>query len=394
MNILFICHRLPFPPDRGGKIRPFYFIKHLHETHQVTVASLAETEEEIENGMDLQNYCREVIVEKVPPFVRWGKAVWGLPSSRPSSLRYFHSGQLMKRIDEKRKGNLFDVVMVHCAFVAQYATVMDGVPLIMDFGDLDSGKWMEYQRFRSFPLSAAYGYEARRLRTYEAWLSKQAKICTFTTPYELEEFEQFNSRTPRRVIPNGVNINYFEYEEEGKYKPESLVFVGRLDYFPNEQGIQWFVYRVLPLIRKVLPNVSLTIVGSNPGVNVRRLQDVPGVLVTGHVPDVRPFLREAALAVAPLQIARGVQNKILEAMAIGTPVVATEEAARGIRASDHPVLLVGKGEEDFSRQVLQVLRNSMLRQTLSENGRQHIHSFYTWKHSLEMLDRTLLEASM
>lgn len=393
MNILFICHRLPFPPDRGGKIRPFYFIKHLSQTHQVTVASLAETQEEIEKGAELGNYCREVIVEKIAVPVRWGKALLGMLTPRPSSLRYFHSAKLIREIGARAHRLPFDLTLVHCAFVAQYASALKSTPLIMDFGDLDSGKLFEYQRYRSFPLSWAYGYEARKLRAYESHLSKQATMCTFTTPYEMEEFQSFNSETPRAVIPNGVNVNYFEYLEDSKVKPESLVFVGRLDYFPNEQGILWFVHQVLPRVRRMIPQASLTIVGSNPGVQVRRLDELPGVLVTGHVPDVRPFLREAALAIAPLQIARGVQNKILEAMAIGTPVVATTEAARGIHTSDRQCFLVGRDAEEFAHHVVQVLQKPQLREVLSENGRRHIHQHYTWRRSMELLDEILPDIS-
>ncbi len=388
MNILFICHRLPFPPDRGGKIRPFYFIKHLHQSHQVTVVSLAETQEEVDNGHDLRKYCHEVIVEKMSSPVRWVKAFAGLPTSSPSSLRYFQSAKLMKRIHQLGE---FDAVMVHCAFVAPYALTMNNAPLIMDFGDLDSGKLFEYEKFRAFPLSWAYGYEARKLRAYESWISNKAKFCTFTTPYELDEFGKFNDVTPRKVIPNGVNTNYFEWMDDVTYQSESLVFVGRLDYFPNEQGIQWFVRNVLPILQKVLPKVSLTIVGSNPSTDVQRLAEVPGIRVTGHVPDVRPFLREATLAIAPLHIARGVQNKILEAMAIGTPIVATEEAARGIHASEQQCLLIGKTPEDFAKQVVRVFKEAGLRRALSENGRKHIQNHYTWKQSMEILDQVLVE---
>jgi polysaccharide biosynthesis protein PslH len=389
MNILFICHRLPFPPNRGGKIRPFHFIKHLNQTHQVTVATLAESTEELEAGQELRNYCQKLIVKKVSPPIRWGKVLLRLPASSPSSSGYFASLKLFMHLRQQAKEVRYDLVLVHCAFVARYSRLFSNTPLWMDFGDLDSGKWLEYQKFRSFPLSWAFGYEAKKLRAYEAAIAKKAAVCTFTTPNELDEFQSLNVGVPTQVIPNGVNLEYFHDRDEVKVEQDSIVFVGRLDYYPNKQGIQWFVHHVFPLIRQAVPRASLMIVGSNPDASVKRLSDVPGVVVTGHVPDVRPYLRKAVVAVAPLKIARGVQNKILEAMAIGTPVVATVEASRGIQASDRQCLLIGKDAEDFAAQVVQVLRNAQMRKMLSENGRYLIRQHYTWKGSMELVDQIL-----
>ncbi len=391
MRILFICHRFPFPPNRGGKIRPFQMIRHLSKKHSVVVASLAHTEEELEQGVGLEQHCQATIVEVVPSSSRWLRASGKLASKAPSSAAYFWSPRLDRRIREAWSTQKFDAVMVHCAFVAQYAMRLQGAFRILDFGDMDSAKWFDYAQFRGFPLSLGYKIEALKLRRFEREAARSFDRCTVTTNGEWEEYQTMGVPTPCSVLPNGVDAEYFHPHSSSPPSSEApvIVFLGRMDYFPNIDGISEFARNIFPHIRTSIPNAELRIVGSNPSANVRSLEQFPGVTVTGHVPDVRPYLAEATVAIAPLRIARGTQNKVLECMAAGVPVVSSPQAARGIQAIPGEHLLVAEDTLSFASQVVEVIRNAELRSRLAALGRRQVLTTHSWAASMKLLDELL-----
>lgn len=392
MKILFVCHRLPFPPNRGGKIRPFNMIQHLSRKHEVTVASLAETEQELRDGAGLEKHCEEVIAELLPKPVRWRQACTALLTSEPSSVAYFRSIELHRRVRNVLCEQKFDCAIVHCAFVAQYVLGWEGGLRWLDYGDLDSGKWAEYGEHRSFPLSLGFRLEAKKLRKYEAKLAGLFHQCTVTTQGELDMYASLGASTPCSVIPNGVDASYFTRPVQGPENSRVIAFLGRMDYYPNIDGILYFVHDILPLIQKAIPDVQLRVIGSNPSQRIRDLARLPGVTITGHVPDVRPYLADAAVAIAPLRLARGTQNKILESMAMGIPVVSTPQAAKGISAIPGKHLLVAGNPGEFSARVIDVLQVLELRRSLSGAARKQVEAMHHWPASMRILDEVLEQA--
>src|SRR5262245_19246882 len=200
MKILFVCHRLPYPPIRGGKIRPFNMIKHLSRKHSVVVASLAATQREMSEGGDLRKHCDEVIVETLPPSIRWLRASKALFTPMPSSVAYFWSSRLNKRIRKRILRTQFDVILVHCAFVASYVMDYRDCFRILDFGDLDSGKWADYAERKPYPLSLGYRLEAIKLRRYEQLLARNFNRCTVTTECEADQLRSLEVSTRYDVI--------------------------------------------------------------------------------------------------------------------------------------------------------------------------------------------------
>ena len=394
MNILFVCHRFPYPPNRGGKIRPFQMIRHLNQNHRVTVATLAHSREEVQQGNDLARHCSEVLVEVLPGPMRWIQAVGALPTLTPSSGHYFHSARLLSRIEEAQQRRRFDAVIVHCAFVAGYVRNISAPFRMLDFGDLDSRKWSDYSKYRGFPWSAGYAIEAFKLLRVERELARQFDYCTVTAQGELESYKEMGALTPARVIPNGVDTEY--YRLSGTHKQDSLtvVFLGRMDYYPNVAGTLDFVEKVWPRIRDKVPDAKFRIVGSNPVARVRALQGRDGISVTGYVPDVRPHVEDAAVAVAPLSIARGTQNKVLECMAMGIPVVASPQVAKGVQAIPERHLLVGNTSQEFAENVIALLQDRERRTKMADDARQQVISAHSWPQSMKLLDEVLEPSAM
>lgn len=389
MRVLFLCHRLPYPADHGAKIRAFNFIRHLGQSHSVTVASLALTKEERKAGTPLKNYCDELLVEVLPSCTRWMRASAALGTSIPSSVAYFWSAGLYKRIEQRLLKEDVDMIFVYCAVMAQYVLRWKRGVRILDYVDIDSAKWADYSRFKSFPVSLGYALEARKLRNYERAIADKFHHCSVTTEGEREELENLGLARECSVIPNGVDIDYFCPNGIDADKSVAIVFLGRMDYFPNIDGVCYFVEKILPIVRAKIPGVEFRIIGSSPTRRVRQLSKVPGVFVTGYVPDVRSYIGNAVVSVAPLRIARGTQNKILESMAAGLPVVATSIAARGIQAIVGEHLLVADEADIFARKVIAIFEQPKLRRSLSSEGRKQVVEVHGWRRSMNLLEEII-----
>ncbi len=389
MRILYLCHRLPFPPRRGGKIRPFNMIRHLTASgHQVTVATLARSAQEAEDGRGIAAHCANYEVAEVRELAQMARMVVRLPTPTPSSMGYFYSPVLAWRIRGLLARERFDLVFVHCSSVAQYVAGVQGIPKILDFGDMDSQKWLEYARYKPFPLSAGYWLEGKKLEREEQRLARRFDMCTATTRAEWETLEAYQTGTPADWFPNGVDSDYFSPAEE-PYDPDTISFVGRMDYYPNEQCMLDFCTNVFPLLRQRRPNLRLSIVGADPVPSVRNLAGLPGVTVTGSVPDVRPYVRRSAAMVAPLNIARGTQNKILEAMAMGVPVVTSPAAAGGVDAVRHEHLLVADSHAEQYAALLRLLEHPQERMRLALAGRARVLSNHAWPASMRRFDHII-----
>jgi sugar transferase (PEP-CTERM/EpsH1 system associated) len=385
VNVLFVCHRYPYPPARGGKIRPFNIIRHLGAYARVTVASLVRSEAEREAGAGLAQHCHRTIAEPIGPAAAFWRMVARLPSAVPSSFGYFFSPALARRIRAELAGGGYDLVFVHCSSVAPYVAAHRGTPKVLDFGDMDSEKWAMYGEERRFPLSAGFRLESVKLRRMERRLAAQFDLCTATTAAEHESLRQLGTAPSTAWFPNGVDSEFFRPAEEG-CEPDLICFSGRMDYFPNQQAVQRFCDGAFPLIRARRPATRLVIVGAEPPAFIRRLGERPGITVTGTVDDVRPHVRRAALSVAPLEVARGTQNKILESMAMGVPVVCTSLAARGVDALPGEHLLTADTPAALAEAVLGLLDDPGRRAALATRARERILSHHSWSSSMRRLD--------
>ncbi|MGQ0613694.1 MAG: TIGR03087 family PEP-CTERM/XrtA system glycosyltransferase [Planctomycetaceae bacterium] len=388
MKVLVLCHRLPFPPNRGGKIRPFHVIDHLRREHEVVVASLARSRSEERDGEGLAAHCSDRLIERIHPVAALARMVLALPTPTPSSMGYFRSPALARRLRKEIEKQRFDLIFVHCSSVAPYVAAVEGPVKVLDFGDMDSQKWISYAEWRPFPLSLGYRLEGRKLERAERALAARFDMCTVTTRLEMQTLEEYGTGARVDWFANGVDAQRFSPGGE-TMDPDALVFLGRMDYYPNVQCMQEFCAQVLPRIQKHRPRTTLTIVGAEPTAAVRALGQLPGVTITGSVPDVRPFARRSAVAVAPLRIARGTQNKILETMAMGVPTVASDIAARGVDVVAGEHLLVATTPEEQADAILGLLEDPREHRRLAEAGRARMLSHHSWERGMRELDRIL-----
>ncbi len=386
MRILYVCHRFPYPPKRGGTIRPFNMIRHLAQAHEVVVCSLTRSAQQTGDAQGIAPFCSEFHIGQVDDRFQTMRMIATLPTPFPASASFFHSRALNRQIRRLLAEQKFDLIVVHCSSVAHYVEHVDSIPKILDFGDMDSQKWLEYAQHKPFPLSMGYWWEGWRMRAEEKRLARRFDFCTTITRAEHQTLLGYGLDTSSDWFPNGVDNGFFAPVEDVAYDRETIVFVGRMDYFPNQQCMFDFCKDVLPLLKAERPQLKLQIVGADPSPAVRKLGEIPGVTVTGSVLDVRPFVTRAALTVAPLRIARGTQNKILEAMAMGIPVVASSIAAAGVDAIPEQHLLTADTAADMCRQILRVLADPNERERLGKAGRARVLSSHAWPNSMKRLD--------
>ena len=389
MKILYLCHRFPFPPKRGGKIRPFNMIRHLSQSgHEVTVCSLARSVDEAKEAQGIAAHCASFEMGHVKESVQMARMIVRLPVMTPSSMGYFYSTELHRRVQKLLKSQRWDLIFVHCSSVAQYVEDVNDVPKILDFGDMDSQKWIEYANYKPFPLSLGYRFEGAKMLAAEKRLTHRFDLCTATTRAEWETLNSYGQKVDTDWFPNGVDADFF-CPTSGDYDALTISFIGRMDYYPNQECMARFCAETWPLLKLRKPNLKLLIVGADPSPEMIKLGQLPGVTVTGSVPDVRPYIRGSALMVAPLNIARGTQNKILEAMAMGVPVVTSTIAAGGVDAESVTHFLVADSAQDYARAVLSIIDNPAERDRLAVSGRERMLSHHAWPKSMQRLNKII-----
>lgn len=386
MRILYLCHRIPYPPNKGEKIRAFHQLRALVERHEVDLFTLADRESDEKYKSELMQLCRSVTTARIVPAVARLRAIPSLFSRTPLTLPYFYSADLSLQIRKAVCERSYDRVFVYSSSMAQYAALAGEVPVLIDLVDVDSDKWLQYAAHSKFPWSPLYQREGKCLREYEQKICRSAAAVLVSTEREAQLLRSFCRSASVHVVPNGVNTDYFTPSRvKLVFDVPTLIFTGAMDYFPNIQAVTFFSRQVLPLIQEHLPETQFLIVGSNPATGVKRLERIPGVEVTGYVPDVRSYLARAHIFVAPLLIATGIQNKILEAMAMELPVVASNLAVQGLSRSVATCVETATEPDEFANRVLGLSQNPNLLRARAFEARKAVVREYSWSVSLKTL---------
>jgi len=382
VNILFLSQRVPYPPNRGDKITTWRLVERMRRGHRVRIAAFAHDDGDRKAAEELRGMGFEVAV--FPPTPRW-KALPKLLGSTPLTLGVYGSRALQAEVDGCIAG--MDLAYAYSSSMGAFF-LRHELPRVMHFAELDSDKWRQYADKTSFPLSWVYRREWRALRTFETELARAVDENVFCTPLEQEIFRREIPGTPSLVMRNGVDLAHYHPSAQAP-EPGLLVFVGVMDYYPNVEGIAWFCRAILPELQQRVPGTRLAIVGSHPTAEVQALARLSGVEVTGFVDDPRTYLARAAVSVAPLRIARGIQNKVLEAMAMGLPVVGTRSATQGVNGEHERDYLVAESAEEQVAAVFGLLREPERARELGRRARAFVEANYDWDVCLRPLDSIL-----
>jgi sugar transferase (PEP-CTERM/EpsH1 system associated) len=394
MNLLVLVHRIPYPPNKGDKIRSYHELRYLAARHRVHLGCLADQPEDLAHVPLLRQMATSLEVVPLDPRRARLRSLAALASTEPLSVRYFASRRLQAWVDATLRRERIDAVLLFSspmwAYVAQR-----GLPVVMDFCDVDSDKWRQYAERAPWLMRPVYALEARRLRAWEQEALHGAAASVLVAERERRLWSDLPValQTKVHVVRNGVDLQFFTPRRSPDPGADTIVFTGAMDYYANVDAVTFFAREVLPRVRARRPGAQFVIVGSRPTDEVRALAALPGVQVTGFVDDVRDWYARASVCVVPLRIARGIQNKLLEALAMQRPVVCTAAAADGLGAGGGDGIRIADGAPALADAVIEVLADRARAAAQAAAGRRFVEREYEWDGAMAMLERLLERAA-
>ena len=393
-RLLYLTHRVPFPPDKGDRIRNFHVLRTVATIARVTLVSLADEPVNGESLSKLTELCDAVEIVPSGRNRRWLRAGRSLLTGRSLSEGLFAEPAFDATLAKLSGATPWDASLVSASSLTpyQHRHGLPSKPRFVDLVDVDSQKWFDYAEAARGPKHALYTLEGHRVRKLEREIADWANATFIVSPAECEVFDGFTRAGAGTVATNGVDLEYFRPQPDVPTRP-ICAFVGGLDYFPNIDGAIWFATEIWPAIRTRHPEAEFHIIGRKPTPAVLRLNAIGGVRVIADVPDVRPHLAGAALAVCPIRVARGLQNKVLEAMAMAKPTLAAPAAIRAIRAEVGRDVLSPTTEAEWVAAVCDLLPDPVRQRELGAAARQFVEAHHHWDRCLEPLVNAILAAT-
>ena len=382
MRILALSWWFPYPPDNGARLRVFNLLRQFSVEHQITLVAFSREARDADYLDALKPYCQEVHLLPGRTFRRRSFKAWvGFLSSKPRAVIDTYDAEAAARIRQIASSRRFDVMVAFevgpALGVAPYVSAINGVPAVLEDLELSVLK----ERFtgqRSIWGRLRYGLMWWKTRRFTARMLRQFDVCTVASEQERANvFDIAPGYHQVEVIPNGIDTRFYA-EDYGPPEPDTLIFTGALTYYANFDAMRFFLGEVFPLLKAQRPGLRLRVTGSTTGVPVDSLPATDGVTFTGYVEDVRPLVARSQVCLAPMRIGGGTRLKILEAMALGTPVVATSKGAEGLEVVPGQHLLIADQPTDFAAAVASLLEDQELRERLSRNGRDLVQARYDW----------------
>ncbi len=398
-NLLFLTQRLPFPPIKGEKIRQYQILRHLAESYTVDLGCLIDDPADIEHIPAVKALCRDVHTPSIDRRLARLTCLTGLLTGEALSVTFFRDASLKRWVNQVVARAKPEVIFVISSNMAPYVLDLPHPGIrIVDLVDVDSEKWLAYAETASWPMRLVYHREWRKVAELEQRIVLECDDALFVSDAEAAVMAARLPAHADRIIgiSNGVDYRFFDpassFPSPFNSGGQTFVFTGTMDYPPNVDAVQWFAREILPHVRASIPDAQFCIVGNHPAPAVRALASIPGVTVTGWVADVRPYLAHATAAVAPMRIARGIQNKVLEAMSMGRPVVVTAEALEGIEAEPGRHLLCADDPGTFAAACVRLAGPEGA--ALGTAARRLVIERYDWSVRLRRLDGLLAHHAM
>jgi len=394
MNILYLAHRIPYPPDKGDKLRAYHQINHLAKNHRVWCACFVDREEDMRFVPILRSHCHALGAIPLSRTRAVAAGAFGLMRGATLTESFYEHHDMGRLLHKWSSQVDFDAVLAFSSGMAPYAMKVRAVHRVLDACDLDSLKWAEYAGRSSWPLRNLYAMEGRRLASRERDWAEQFDAVILITREEAGPLLRTGAADRVHVVGNGVHVpENNPWEESGAMKPigqpATVGFIGVMDYPPNVDAVCWFARDCWPMIRHVFSSAIFRISGRRPLRRVRSLARIPGVEIIGAFDNVQAELRLQDVSVAPLRIARGLQNKVLEAMAAAKPIVLTSVAAAGLTVRDGEHCLVADTAESFAARVLDILVDPGRGRCLGEAARNYVLRNHVWENELTRLESIL-----
>lgn len=396
MKILFLTHRIPYPPDKGDKIRAYHVLKHLTGKHEVHLACMIDNKRDLRAAEELRSLVARLICVPLQPSRQRLTMLQAWFTGKPLTVHYFYSNALRSQLQALARSLNFDVLYVYSSNVAENVCDLKFPLRIIDFCDLDSEKFKQYAANSRPPYSWLYRMEGARLAAYEKHVAAHFDHVIFIGPQEKLLFERNGFHEKLVLMSNGVDFDRYYGHELPEHQPSPpagkpyVLFTGAMDYIPNIDAAFWLAREIFPNLKVIVPELQFYIAGSNPVRKIRKLHDPKGgVFVTGYLDDLRPYIKSARVFVAPMRIARGMQTKVLEAMACGVPVVTSPASARGIGAKPGTELLVAETAPEYVQKTAFLLSNERYRERLRKQAFRFLQKNFRWEQNLSVLDNLL-----
>ncbi len=393
-DILYLVHRMPYPPNKGDKVRSYHLLKHLCRDHRVHLGTFIDDPEDEAHLPTLQGLCASVHAVRLHPRRARVASMRGLVTGEPLTLPYYRDAGLAAWVRQTVERHSVAATVVFSSCMAQYTRDLDPQRVLVDFVDVDSAKWTDYAPQHRWPLSWLYRREGARLLAFERQVAGRSRHSFFATEKEAALFLAAAPECTGLVsaMNNGVDANYFA-PDAGRESPfpqgeTAIVFTGAMDYWPNVDAVTWFAQEALPALRSRHSQLRFHVVGRSPAPAVQALASET-VHVTGTVADVRPYLQHAAVVVAPLRLARGIQNKVLEAMAMSRPVVAAQDCVQALHARPGEEIIAAAGIQDYVDAVGKLLAEPALAAQVGTAGRARVLASYDWSAHMSLIDHHL-----
>ena len=410
MRILFLSLRCPYPPQRGDRIRSYHFIKQLSKRHDVTLVFFAESDADIEATKHLQPFCERVEwVRFRSSFASINTAIHCF-SRIPMQVHYWYSPQMQRKINQLLAEEDFELIHAQLFRMGQYVIKAKGTAKVLDLCDSLALNLSRRAELDCTPKRFLVKLEEKRVRRYEVEIMKAFDRGTVVAEFDRDYLLNQDGSLNLSVVPMGVDLKYFHpnpangkdtaemdnldsnvQTDLANDKAKNLLFTGTMNYFPNSDAVIYFCENIFPLIQKRHQDATFFIVGNHPTEQVQRLAAQKGVIVTGYVPDIRPYFEKASVFVAPLRAGSGIQTKNLEAMAMGTPVVTTSIGAMGLEAEVDKELLIADTPEIFAERVIHLIENPDIRENLANAGRKRVEESYDWPVLVERLEQVYVQ---
>lgn len=394
--LLFLTHRIPYPPNKGDKITNFEMLKYFSKRYEVHLGTFVDDPRDRAHRTELLKYCRSAHFEDLHPKLRRIASAGALLGRRALTLAYYPRSRLLRWCDRTVTERGIRRIFVSSTPMYQFVPPSAGpAARVIHYHDLDSDKWRQYAETTPWPMSAIYRRESVTLLEYERQIARDADAGFFVTPSEAELFRRLAPESSRKIFWPGHGLDHDYYSRSNAFDnpypagAKTVLFVGVLDYWPNEDAAIWYATSIHAKVRAAFPDVRFYVVGMNPTRRVRELETLAGVTVTGEVPDVRPWFQHASVVVAPLRIARGIQNKVLQAMAMERPVVMSRMLASSLSARDGEDVVLAGTSDEFAAGIASLLGDERAARAMGQRARARILSDYSWQRTMDRMDAYL-----